>query len=439
MGKTITKEVFLIINNRHLNIIKEIKEKLLEYNINLNIYKKDDEFKKLLSSDTIVILDNEILLDYGYLNKIESLIRMKRSIHLYKLKDVDVTDLKLFFDIGRLEINTYIENNQALLFKMLTSLKAFHINYFHLYSYLDKKYSKDEQFIRLLEYYLKNEIKDENKLKELLCVSSKEFDSYYELLKKLLIHKLSIFQIRELLPFIYGQVFKKNRYELKLNMVINEIYYQKNYLSNILNKMTIEQFNNEYNEYLEAVNNRTYLKNTFVDILFHLEVIRIIDNEIRNVLPEKDIKSIKLFIENKFISKDSDDNQNLSSKIYLNYIDDLKVRCVKDFHKSHNHNIVDNISDADIVITLVTKKAISNIEFINKIRSAVELNKKLLFIYLDKCDLSLSIKYLIGFSDNICYWAYQRIDKFFIKYLEKINDLALNDIKEINSNIVRLK
>ena len=91
------------------------------------------------------------------------------------------------------------------------------------------------------------------------------------------------------------------------------------------------------------------------------------------------------------------------------------------------------------MITLVTKKAISNIEFINKIRSAVELNKKLLFIYLDKCDLSLSIKYLIGFSDNICYWAYQRIDKFFIKYLEKINDLALNDIKEINSNIVRLK
>ena len=45
MEKYVKKEVFLIINSHHLDIIKKIKEKLLEYDINLNIYKKDDDFK----------------------------------------------------------------------------------------------------------------------------------------------------------------------------------------------------------------------------------------------------------------------------------------------------------------------------------------------------------------------------------------------------------
>ena len=52
MEKYVKKEVFLIINSHHLDIIKKIKEKLLEYDINLNIYKKDDDFKKLLKNST---------------------------------------------------------------------------------------------------------------------------------------------------------------------------------------------------------------------------------------------------------------------------------------------------------------------------------------------------------------------------------------------------
>ena len=59
MEKYVKKEVFLIINSHHLDIIKKIKEKLLEYDINLNIYKKDDDFKKLLKTDTIIIFDDE--------------------------------------------------------------------------------------------------------------------------------------------------------------------------------------------------------------------------------------------------------------------------------------------------------------------------------------------------------------------------------------------
>ena len=439
MYKNIMKEVFLIINCHHLCIIKEIKEELLKYGIYLNIYKKDDDFKKLLATDTIVILDDELLLDYGYLKKIEKLISMKRAVHLFKYKSVDLSNLKLFFKMDNSDISTYLENNNDFLFQLITSLKVFKIKFHYLNSSIDKHYSKDVNFISLLEYYLKEEIKDKNKLKELLPISTKELNNYFNVIDKLLISKFTIIQIREFLPFIYHQVYKKNKYELKLNMVINEIYYDKNYLSTILCCVTQDEFNNQYNDYLNAVEKRIVIDNLFIKILNKLEVIRIVDGEIRNVLSEKDINSIKLFLENKFIKKEVHEKVDIVDRIFLNYVDDIRIRNFNDFHKIKKLNILKDITDADIVITLITKKSLQDRTFINNIKVSVELNKKLLFVYLDRCELNISLQYLIGFSDNMCYWAYKRIDTFFEKYLEKIEYIANNELKENRSNIVKLR
>ena len=439
MQKYMDKEVFLIINCRHLNIIKEIKEKLLEYEIKLNIFKKDDEFKKLLATDTIVILDNELLLDYGYLKHIESLVRMKRAVHLYKLKEVDLNDLSLFFNIEQVNMNDYIVNNYDCLIKLILSLKTFQIKYYHQNINVDKMYSKDQNFISLIEFYLKNKITDKNYLNELLPLSSNEFEYSYRLMERLLIPKMTLLQMSEMLPFIYHQVFKKKRYELKFNNVVNEIYYEKEYLELMLSNISLEEFNNEYLSYLNAVKQRSSINNTFTTILHKLEVIRIVDGEIRNVLSEKEIKKIKHFLEDKFIKKETINQTIIKDNIYLNYLSDIKVKSFLDFHKKQQHNIIDNILYADIVITLITKKALLNNEFITNIKLSIELNKKVLFIYLDKCNLSTSLQYLIGFSDTMCYWAYNRIDTFFDKYKAKIIYISNNEIKEIRSNIVKLK
>ena len=439
MNKYLEKEIFLIINIRYLNIIKEIKGKLFKYDINVNIFRKDEDFKKLLSTDTIVILDKELLLDYRYLKHIESLIKMKRAIHIYKLPDVDISDLSFFFDIDNLNISNYLENNEDYLIKLILSLKTFQISYRTHYTNADKIYSKDSGFICLLEFYLKNKITDKNKLYELLPLSKNEFDYNYKLMEKLLINKMSIQQFSEMLPFIYHQVFKKTRYELKLNTVINEMYYEKEYLTLVLSDTSAQQLNEEYHMYLTAIKERTSINNTFTTILHKLGVIRIVDGEIRNILSEKDINKIKMFLETKFIKKETTEQLIFKDQIYLNYIDDFRIKNFIDFHKTNNLTITNNLNDADIIVTLITKKSLLNSEFINNIKDAVSLNKKLLFIYLDKCNLNVKLQYLIGFSDNMCYWAYNRIDIFFNKYLEKIKYISKNEVKEIKSNIIKLK
>ena len=339
MNKYLEKEIFLIINIRYLNIIKEIKGKLFKYDINVNIFRKDEDFKKLLSTDTIVILDKELLLDYRYLKHIESLIKMKRAIHIYKLPDVDISDLNFFFDIDNLNISNYLENNEDYLIKLILSLKTFQISYRTHYTNADKIYSKDAGFICLLEFYLKNKITDKNKLYELLPLSKNEFDYNYKLMEKLLINKMSIQQFSEMLPFIYHQVFKKTRYELKLNTVINEMYYEKEYLTLVLSDTSVQQLNEEYHMYLTAIKERTSINNTFTTILHKLGVIRIVDGEIRNILSEKDINKIKMFLETKFIKKETTEQLIFKDQIYLNYIDDFRIKNFIDFHKTNNLTI----------------------------------------------------------------------------------------------------
>lgn len=439
MENIVTRDIFLIINSCHLNIIKEIKEKLLEYDIKLNIYKKDDDIKKLLITDTIVILDNELILDYGYLKQIEMLVKMKRAVHIFKLNNVDLTDVKLFFSIDDYNIKNYVINNNDFLVKLIISLKTFKHTYHLKNSILDKKYSKDPKFIKMLEYILKKKIIDKELLKEIVALSTKEFEKYYQIVEILLIMFMNNNDVKELLPFIYNQVYKKIRTEINLSTAINELYYQKNYLKDFFNNMTVEQLQEQYDAYINAVNLRYLINNPFIDVLEKIEVIRITDGEIRNVLKEREILKIKEFIESKYIKNERLITNIITDTLFINYVDDIRIRQINDFHKMNSFNIINNIENSDIVITLVTKKGLYNQMFLDNIRKSIELKKKVLFVYIDKCNFNLSIQYLIGMSDTMCYWAYKRIDKFFIRYYEVILEISKNESKQIYSNIVRLK
>lgn len=438
MEKYVKKEVFLIINSHHLDIIKKIKEKLLEYDINLNIYKKDDDFKKLLKTDTIIIFDDELVLDYGYIQIIEKLSRMNRAIHLFKYNNCDVSDIKLFFSFDNYEFIDFNDDDNSLL-SMILNLKTFKLYYFQKYSQLEKKLSKDNKMVNLLDYIIKQKITDENKLKELVALSTKEFNEYFEIVNKLLILKMNENQIKEFLPSLYQQVYKKVRYELKVNAVINELYYQKNYIENLFKDTSIEELNLQYEEYLTAVKNRSVDMNLFIGLLYKLEVIRIVDHEIRCVLNEKEVLLIKKFIENKYLLKEKNDCSNITEKVYLNYVSDFRIRAFTDFHRINKYNITNSLNEAELVISLITKKAIFDEEFLDHIKTAILEHKKVLFIYLDKCSFNLAMQYLIAFGDDMYYWAYKRVDVFFDRYKDMIERIVKNEYKVPNSNIVKLK
>ena len=97
------------------------------------------------------------------------------------------------------------------------------------------------------------------------------------------------------------------------------------------------------------------------------------------------------------------------------------------------------LNEADLVISLITKKAISDEEFLDNIKKAILEHKKVLFIYLDKCSFNLAMQYLIAFGDDMYYWAYKRVDVFFDRYKEMIERVVKNEYKVPNSNIVKLK
>ena len=95
-------------------------------------------------------------------------------------------------------------------------------------------------------------------------------------------------------------------------------------------------------EYLNAVKNRSVDMNLFIGLLYKLEVIRIVDHEIRSVLNEKEVLLIKKFIENKYLLKEKNDCNNIIEPIYLNYVSDFRIRAFTDFHRINKYNITND-------------------------------------------------------------------------------------------------
>ena len=141
----------------------------------------------------------------------------------------------------------------------------------------------------------------------------------------------------------------------------------------------------------------------------------------------------------KSLLKEKNDCSNITEKVYLNYVSDFRIRAFTDFHRINKYNITNSLNEAELVISLITKKAISDEEFLDNIKTAILEHKKVLFIYLDKCSFNLAMQYLIAFGDDMYYWAYKRVDVFFDRYKDMIERIVKNEYKVPNSNIVKLK
>ena len=184
MNTKTTKEVFLIINHRRLDLIKEIKQELLKFKINVKIYSKDDTLKSVLSVDTIVVLDNELMLDHQILALIEQLVLRKRAVHLFKLSEVDVEDLLLFFQIDKsYPIRVYAPKQEKFFINLIFSLKVFKAAYYYENRSIDRICAQDPNFIKMLDCLINHQITAKEKVLEMVPISSKEFLHYESIFK----------------------------------------------------------------------------------------------------------------------------------------------------------------------------------------------------------------------------------------------------------------
>lgn len=430
MNTKYVKEVFLIINHRRLEIIKEIKQQFLKFNIAIKIYSKDDSLKSILSQDTIVILDNELMLDHQILSLIEHLVLRKRAIHLFKLPDVDVEDLLLFFQIGNsYPIKVYNPNQERFFIDLIFSLKVFKSAYCYKNRTMDRICAQDPNFIKMLDCLINHQITIKEKVLEVVPISTKEFSHYETIFKSLYIYDMTQEQIKEFLPVSFQKIFIKKRDRITINDIFNKLYFMIDELTITLSNMSIIEFNNQFDQLLNAIKNNSFINNTLVVLFNQLGLIRIIDGEIKNLFKEKELFSIKQYLENKFIKKEQVTIDELKDTVYLNYCKDHRLNLFNDYHKTKNIKVVNSLQDADIVVSLVTTKAVIDSEFNKTLLDAVKLNKKILVIYLDKCNLSIHMQYHVKYADDMCYWSYKRYDVFFERYFEYLNKLSKEELR----------
>lgn len=425
MNTKATKEVFLIINHRRLDLIKEIKQELLKFKINVKIYSKDDTLKSVLSVDTIVVLDNELMLDHQILSLIEQLVLRKRAVHLFKLPEVDVEDLLLFFQIDKsYPIRVYNPKQEKFFINLIFSLKLFKAAYYYENRSMDRICAQDPNFIKMLDCLINHKITTKEKVLEMVPISSKEFLHYESIFKSLYIYEMTQEQIKEFLPVSFQKIFIKTHDRITINDIFNKLYFMIDDLTNTLSNMTITEFNYQFEMLQEAIKNNSTVNNPLVILFTQLGLIRIVDGEIKNLFKDKDLISIKQYLEAKFIKKEQVVIDEFSEGIYLNYCRDHRINLFNDYHKSKNIKVSDSLNDADIVVSLVTTKAVVDSKFNKTLLDALNLNKKLLVIYLDKCNLSIHMQYHVNYADDMCYWSYKRYDVFFERYFEYLKKLS---------------
>lgn len=436
MANKIQNEIFLIINRTRLDIIKEIKQQLLNYNLKVKIYQSEDSLKSLLTGDIIVILDNELMLNHEILSIIEHLVLKRRAVHLFKLENVDVDDLKVFFNIDKnYTIKEYNPNQENFFMDLILSLKTFKSYYNSLNRTLDRICSKDKNFIKIFSCYINDNIKEKEQILDLVPISTKEYFHYKNIFNSLYIYNMTKEQLKEYLPISYSQVFVKPRNKITLNDVFNKIYFMKDELDKLLENISIDELNYQYKALIEAIKLKKLIDNLIIKLFKELGLIRIIDNEIKSIFPEKDLFKIKTYLENKFLNHDLILHKTINEQIYINYCFEHRLNLFNDFHRQSKLLITNNLKESDIVVSLVTTKSLLDKKFNEILLEAAKLNKKMLLVYLDKCELSLHMQYYLNYVDYMCYWAYKRYDVFFQRYFEVLYQISNTAFKEKKSFI----
>jgi hypothetical protein len=152
----------------------------------------------------------------------------------------------------------------------------------------------------------------------------------------------------------------------------------------------------------------------------------------------KNIKEIKNYIilpktlQNKIKFKDN-------VKVYYLYdynTKDKRIEEIKNINNKFKLTETKYINVANVVIAFVTKDINKNEQFLNILKDALYQNVKLFVIYLDRCIFELEIIQLIKYNEEMYYWAYNRMDLFYERYLIKLDRIINSSTNRSFYNLI---
>lgn len=387
--------------------------------------------KELLkTNDVIFLLTDELLLKNEFQDLLSIVLLHHKNYFAFNTEPLFVDDLNNYFSINQNFKFTEFNQSVNFLYHLLFSLIAFKSIYKQKYQNLEKQYANDKKLILFLKYLIYYNIYKQEDILKVLKITKNEYLKYYNILKQLLVINeekdeiviLNEDLISQYLPNMYKEIFKKNHDEIDIYKIFNNIFLNYQKINEFLNNFSISKIDNQFQQIYDAYRNHLFIKNELINIFELIEVVRILDDEIIFNIPFKDILKIKNYLrDNTNISK-SCLQKNKQINIYINYVKDesIHINYFLSWHQRRGFNLVDDINQADIVVSLITSKSIYDEHFLNNIRYSININLKTLYIYIDRIELNLKMQYLIKFYHDMCYWAYKRIDTFYEKYLEQL-------------------
>ena len=418
------------------NILKDNEIKLIK------VFNKYDKKTLLLATDIIIILDDEIILNNEFIETIHWLICQNRRYILFKWKGTDVTEIYDFLKLPpNKEIKDY-KTNDNFLFNLLLSLNSYYLLNFNLYNKNDKELSQDVYFIKFLDYYVNYNIINEVQIRMLLPITSNEYEKYRKYITYFKMDKMNDVLLVKYFPNCYKQIYNKKNKELDIYTLIEQITSLKDQITIILNNITFETLNIEFKNTYTALRENKKIDNHFVKILILLNAVRIIDNEMYAAVSMKCIKEIKNYLSMPFTLKNKIKLDITKEQFYILKPKQFneKIENIKDINKYFNIYSTNEILLSTFVIVYVTKESVNDLSFLENLKIAIYNKKKILIIYIEKCNFNLELEYLIKYYDDMYYWAYNRMDIFYEKYLLKIDKIIKsNYIDNQVSMIVNLK
>ncbi len=427
--------VYLISSNNLHN--EMIQNYLKSYNITC-ITKKDyfDKKELLSSTDIIILLGESLISNQSFINILQWLICQKRKINFFKTSNLDNID---FFNFLKLPSNIPRFNSEEdSLFKILLSLNSYFFTNIDIFNIKDKSLSQDIYFIRFLDYYLNYNIRNEVQMRMLLPISLSEYHTYLDYVKNLNIDKMNEKQIQKYLPLCYKKINNKKIKQVGINMLIDKLTLNKDKIEELLKDTTYEELNEEFKQTYEALRINKFIDNHFVKVLILINAVRITKNEMYSAVSMKNIKEIKNYIilpktlQNKIKFKDN-------VKVYYLYdynTKDKRIEEIKNINNKFNLNETKYMNDANVVIAFVTKDINKNEQFLNILKDALYQNIKLFVIYLDRCIFELEIIQLIKYNEEMYYWAYNRMDLFYERYLIKLERIINSSTNRSFYNLI---
>ncbi len=439
MGRNFKTDVIILTDIKDLKLANKIKAYLEKeaYIVMINL-KFSSECKKSLlnTSDIIILLSDDLINNYDFFEILDWILCLKRRYLILKTSTVDLSDFNLFLPLSKNLKFTSIDLTSPTFFEeIIVLLHSYQERYLLKINCFDRQKMEDEHCLLFLIYLIRLKIYKYYQIRMLINISMSEYFQYLKLFRKLLIiqkinHQVIIMKeevFRQLFGHYYNRCLIKDLKYDNLSNIFKQLFLKVDKIIHILKNVSKADFNDYFEQIYYGYLHHTVVSNQLFDVFKLIKLIDCWDNSFSFNLPIKDVIRVKTFIKNSFIIKN--DNRLSLQNIYINGLNsDLKVSSFKLYHEMLIGNVSLAMSDSTLMINLVSKDSVYNPTFLNKIHLGLNREMKMLFIYLDRCEFSLEMQYLIKDYPDICFWAYHTIDVFFVKYYQLINETIKQEL-----------